>query len=300
VIVLDKRHAFKMRKPVNLGFLDYSTPRARRRCSRLEIELGQRVSPHVYRGVAFLHRADSEYHLRARPPGEPVVQMVRLPHERRLDVVFSSKDAEPKRLRKLVAQIAAFHSTAPCDRRRKGWGAIAHIRKAWDINFSQLPESNRTVALTASERNHLIRETADWFDRLGQVLEQRVAEGRVREGHGDLRSGHIYLYPRLTTIDPLEFSRALRFTDVAAEIGFLAMEFDAIGRGDVGTFITAEYAARARDNSLLLVSPLFKRYRAVVRAKVEWIRSRQLRGRAAASHLARSRRLFELAMSYAL
>ena len=120
----------------------------------------------------------------------------------------------------------------------------------------------------------------------------------IREGHGDLRIEHIYLTEPWSVIDPLEFSRKLRFCDVAAEICFVAMELDEIGRADAAEYVIASYAELSGDDTLLEVVPFFKRYRAVVRGKVEWIRGTQVLGAERDAHFARSRRLFELALGY--
>jgi aminoglycoside phosphotransferase family enzyme len=126
------------------------------------------------------------------------------------------------------------------------------------------------------------------------VLRQRIADGRVRDGHGDLRVEHVYLSDPVALIDPLEFAPHYRFTDVAAEIGFLAMELQELDRPDLAQSLVERYARTTGDTTLTVVLPFFIRYRAIVRAKVEWIRATQLQGTERETAIARSRTLFHL------
>ena len=300
IVILSRHSAHKLRKPVNLGFLDYSSRQRRRRHAASELAIGRRISPHVYRGVVFMRRRGAQWELSDEPPGEPLVEMTRLRDELRLDRLCDSKSVRPAALRRLAKQLALFHAQSPCDRRRDGWGALRRVRDAWEVNFTQMPADDRTVPLRSKERALLVSQTSDWLERARPTLACRVDEGRVREGHGDLRAEHVYLSNRLTIIDPLEFDRSLRWSDVAAEVAFVAMELDAAACAETGNRLLAEYANVTRDESLPDVVPFFKRYRAVVRAKVEWIRSRQAKGALASEHRARSRRLFDLALSYSL
>ena len=148
---------------------------------------------------------------------------------------------------------------------------------------------------------------AKLWERLIAIIEEyasQVASGRVTPELDPARLRAL-LAPldfrkQWVPIDPLEFAIEHRFGDVAAEIGFLAMELDEIKRSDAGAYALDRYAALTRDGTLTAVSPFFKRYRAVIRAKVEWIRSRQTEGDQSRGHLRRGRGLIELARSYRL
>ena len=298
LVWLTATHAYKIRKPVNLGFLDYSSEEKRRLAARTELAIGQRISPQVYLGVWTLTGADPPRLIARDEAGEPVVAMVRLADELQLEHLFADPATPVERIDEVAAACAKFHAACPVDKRPDGYGSVAATTRAWTINFEQLPETDATIPLSKAERTQLIDQTSEWLQRLTPQLAQRITEGRIREGHGDLRLQHVYLTRPWSVIDPLEFSIELRFCDVAAEVCFLAMELDDLGRRDASDRLLAGYGEATQDSSLAVLAPFFKRYRAVVRAKVEWIRAGQTQGPQQAAHLAASRRLFELALSY--
>jgi aminoglycoside phosphotransferase family enzyme len=225
--------------------------------------------------------------------------MKRLPDDLRADRVMKH-DVGPERLQAAVDRIAQIHESLPVDRKPDGWGAPDRVKKAWADEITYLPTGDDNGLWTDEERVNLDSETAGWLAALEPTLLQRIADGRVRECHGDLRLEHCYLTDPLSIIDPLEFAIEHRFSDVAAEICFLAMELDEIQRPDAGAYVLDRYAALTGDGTLKTVSPFFKRYRAVIRAKVEWIRSGQTEDEQSADHLRRGRGLIELALSYRL
>lgn len=296
-VFLTATYAFKIRKPVNLGFLDYSTQDKRRIASRTEVAIGQRISPQVHLGVWSLADSDPRQLRTGDMEGEPVVVMVRLPDELQLEKLFSDTGVPDERIDEVAIDIARFHAVCPVDYSPDGYGALTNTLRAWTINFKQLPLGEATIPLSDAERTQLIQQTAEWFESIRPTLTQRIVEGRIREGHGDLRLQHVYLTRPWSVIDPLEFSRELRFCDVAAEVCFLAMELDDLGRVEASRRLVAKYAEATDDSTLSAVAPFFKRYRAVVRAKVEWIRASQTAGSEREGHLAASRRLFTLALA---
>lgn len=297
-VFVTETHAFKIRKPVSLGFLDYSTADKRREAGRTEVMLGRRVSPQVHLGVWTLTNTESPILVPSEDSGEPVVAMNRLPEEFQLDQLFSDPSTPDWKMDAVASACARFHALCPVDTRIDGYGSPEKTTEAWAVNFEQLCATNATIPLAPSERQQLITETADWLKSHRDVLVQRIDEGRIREGHGDLRLQHVYLTEPWSVIDPLEFSIDLRFCDVAAEIGFLAMELDAIGRHAASERLVKQYAEATQDHSLEAVIPFFKRYRAVVRAKIEWIRAMQTTDTERAEHLSASRHLFVLAIGY--
>lgn len=305
-VFFSSTHAFKVRKSIDLGFLDYSTPEKRLACAIEESLLGQRISPHVYAGVWYYSARNGQIHQFKTVGSEPVVVMRRLPSELRGDILFKQKkhgQAAVERIDAVAKRMVEFHHSTPADRDERGWGNLDAVGRAWAVNFKQIPHPSESasVPLSAGEWEHLQRETDDWLRKLSPVLLARIREGRVRQTHGDLRIDHVYLTELIVSIiDPLEFDLSLRFTDVAAEIGFLAMTLDNIGRPDVSARLQSQYAIATRDESLEDVLPFFKRYRAIVRMKVEWLRAMQQAPEERAATLSGARRLAELALSYRL
>jgi len=297
IVLLAGEYALKVRKPVRLPFLDYSTRARRCDATDAELALGRRISPWVYLGAWSLVVGTLPTLIQEARRGEPALAMTALHARRRLDVLVARSKAPrvPARFDDVADFCAALHARCPVDRSPDGWGNVDNTWNAWSLNFSQLPDDDPTVPLAASERQDLVDGTRHWWQAHVDVMRQRVLEGRVREGHGDLRIEHVYLGARISLIDPLEFSQHLRFADVASEVGFIAMELREAGRADLAHRFVERYAAATQDASLRSVLPFFVRYRAVVRGKVEWIRATQLTGRERARALERSRALFQLA-----
>lgn len=288
--------ALKVRKPVDLGFLDYSTRARRHAATHAELALGRRISPWIYTGAWSLIFGGAPTLVHRDDAGEPVLAMTALEEKGRLDrVVQASPDGVPVGFDDVADFCAAFHAQCPVDRMPSGRGEPSKTWAAWEVNFTELPGEEATLPLPASMRRHLIEDTARWWRTHQELLQQRVLAGRVCDGHGDLRVEHVYTIPRVALIDPLEFAPHYRFTDVGAEVGFLVMELLELRRPDLADRLLERYTAQASDDTLRDVLPFFVRYRAVVRAKVEWIRALQIDGAAREVGLRRSQQLFELA-----
>lgn len=301
-VFLTRERAYKVRKPVDLGFLDYSTPAKRLRAAREELRLGHVASAGIHLSVVGLTGAP--HRLLSNPNvGEPVLEMKRLDDRLCASTVMSESSVPPSRLDYAIRDCVAFHNRCPSDTQPCAhWaeGALARMREAWEVNFRQMPEDASDAPFTKNERYRIVEETGRWLDSATKIFQHRISQGRVREGHGDLRLEHVYLTTPWSVIDPLEFSESLRKVDVASEVSFMAMELDSLGRDDASSYLVMKYANETHDDTLSEVIPFFKRYRATVRAKVSWIRSRQTRGPEKAVHQREARRLAKLALRYEL
>jgi len=279
---------YKVKKPVDFGFLDFSTLRKRAQACRREVELNRRLAPGLYLGVVpvFEHHAvtaprptlsragrgtDSVYSL--RPPGRIVdyaVVMRLLPQERLLTTLLARGAADAADLRRVARRIAVFHAqTAEAAPR---WRRVAVLADRLRENFRQtVPFLEQTVSggdfLLVWDYNH------DFLERRRPLLEKRAREGRIRDGHGDLHAEHIVIErARVRVYDCIEFSDRLRQGDVAADIAFLYMDLLHHRRPDLATALTDEYLRRSGDWEVRLLIPFYACYRAVVREKVESFR----------------------------
>ncbi len=301
------RFVYKLKKPVRFAFLDFSRLSARLRFCREEVRLNSRLSPSIYLGVFAVVRRDHNFRVGPKVNGRPpraddyVVKMRRLPRSRSLERLVATKRVAPRHIRAIAARLARFHGRASVDR---AW-AHGSAAAVWNLTIGNLVECRgfigRTVArdqFTAIDRYLRTFAKSHWT-----LLNVRARSGRVREGHGDLRAEHICLTGRGVEIfDCIEFSEALRYCDVASEIGFLAMDLDRLGAPRLADTLVSEYAALTHDDTLALLVPFYKCHRAVVRAKVDILRSLEpevpARERDAATESAR--RYFDLAARYAL
>lgn len=290
-VFVGQRDVYKVKKPVDLGFLDFSTLDQRRRFCQAEVELNRRLAPGVYLGVVPVfrdaegrHRLGGEGEAGETATGEPVdwaVRMKRLPEAARADHLLAEGRLTPSHLQALAQHLAAFHADARSDDETARFGTVEAIAGNVRENFQQTQE---TVAsyVDPVQAAEIERWQLDFLDRRRELFEGRIAAGRVRDGHGDLRLEHVYfpgeasgdeggeqvdLGPVLV-IDCIEFNRRFRFADVAADVAFLSMDLAWQGRVDLAESFLARYARAADDFDLYPLIDFYESYRAYVRAKV--------------------------------
>jgi len=301
-VFLAGEYAYKVKKPLALGFLDYSTLRKRHYYCRREVELNRRYCPGIYLGVVpiVVGRGGPRVEGRGRA-SEYAVKMRRLPAEAMLDRLVERGEATPELLARIGRHLAAAHARAPTGPHIARYGTWA-IAYAWRENFAQWePMVGETIA---PEEDETLRGYVAWFlRRRRSLLRRRAQEGRVRECHGDLRCESIALLPEgeICIMDCIEFSRRLRYTDVAGDVAFLAMDLERRGRPDLAQAFVEAYVEAAGDPGLWEVLDFYRCYRAAVRGKVEGIRARQeeVPPQERAEALASARRFFQLACTYA-
>jgi aminoglycoside phosphotransferase family enzyme/predicted kinase len=294
---------YKLKKPVCFGFVDYSTPELRLECCRAEVTLNRRLARSIYLGVAPIIRHAESFGLGAvdaRDAGEVVdhlVVMRRLPEMRMLDRMIAAGEAGAADLERLAAKLAAFHDA--CPDRGDRYGSLAAIREAVCGNLAEcgtaagatLDEARRSVVATFIDRYLAEHEP---------LFAQRAATGRIRDGHGDLRAEHVCLTGDLDVFDCVEFSERLRSVDVASEIAFLAMDLDFLGEPVLADGFARSYAHLAGDSALVSLQRFYRCHRALVRGKVEYLRSSEpeVAEEDRASAREASRRYFRLAARY--
>jgi aminoglycoside phosphotransferase family enzyme/predicted kinase len=295
---------WKVKRPVDLGFLDFTSLEARRLCCEDEARLNHRLAPSIYLGVEPVRRGPGGLELGgAGPVVDWAVHMRRLPDGASAAARLARGVLGATELEALAACVADFHRGA---RETPAWGERTRLRANVDENFA---ETERFVG------DLVDRETFEdarafqtgWLDRHAALLEARVAAGRIREGHGDLRLEHVYFVDgdpgddAPVVIDCVEFAERFRAGDVAADVAFLAMELDLAARPDLAAGFLARYAEAAGDLDLYRVVDFYLSYRAWVRGKIAALvasdedAAPELRKRKRAE----ARRDFALARSYA-
>jgi uncharacterized protein len=269
VFLLD-RDVFKVKKPVNLGFVDFRTRELRRVACEAEVQLNRRLAPHVYLGTVPVRRGDDG---RARFGGSgPVVdwavRMRRLPDEARADHLLAAGELSPSAVAAVASRLAAFHAQCRCDDVTRAFGAVAVIERNVEENFEQT-RSLLPLYLAPDEAAELLRWQRAFLRAHAPLFEKRAAAGFVRDGHGDLRLEHVYLEGgAVTVLDCIEFSDRLRFADVCADIAFLSMDLAAHRRVDLAERLLAAYAREANDFDLYALVDFYESYRAFVRGKI--------------------------------
>lgn len=292
---------YKVKKPVALGFLDFSTLQKRRFFCEREVFLNQRLSHGVYLEVVAVTREPGGCSLNG--PGEHLeyaVKMRQLPRERTMQELVRRGELEPAMVQDLAAVLADFYREAEGGDHINSLGSLEVVASNVEENFTQTAPFVPDI-LDQERFDHLHLAVNTFINRHQKLFQRRTRTGRIRDCHGDLRLDHVYFLDDLQIIDCIEFNDRFRYTDVAADLAFLAMDLDYHGCSRLGVSLIRSYAAAALDPEVFALLDFYKCYRAHVRAKVDCIRvaegglsvhQRQLEEEKARSY-------FDLAHSYA-
>jgi len=301
VVLLGKRRVLKLKKPIDLGFLDYTTIQKRREACQAEVELNNRLCQGYYLGVQAISRIDGELRFSDQGPVvEYGVMMKRLPTDQMLDRLVARGEATESIIERVTDRLINFHRTARRGVEVDAFGSPEVISRNWQENFEQTaPYIDRSIG---TEGYQSIRDwVTRWLEEHQAFLRSRINEGRICDGHGDIRAESICVTDDLCIFDCVEFNERFRCGDIANEVAFLAMDLDARGRPDLGYYFSEQYELRSTDNTLLSILPFYKCYRAYVRGKVQSFRLDDPDLTALEREVAavRARRYFDLAARYA-
>jgi aminoglycoside phosphotransferase family enzyme/predicted kinase len=279
--------AYKAKKPVDLGFLDFRSRDARHRACLREVELNRRFSPDVYLGVADV----------IGPEGaviDHLVVMRRMPTSRRLSAVLGDwADADLEReVRRLGERVAAIHADSPST----DVAAASAGREAMLARWERLAGSVASLQPShADTAEHILRLASRYLDGRAALFEERIAAGCARDGHGDLLADDVFLLddgPRI--LDCLDFDDSLRAGDVLADVAFLAMDLERLGRPDLARTFLDAYRTAATAEWPPSLEHHHVAERALVRADVSFIRA----GQAGGDHAEVARSLLELCTAH--
>jgi aminoglycoside phosphotransferase family enzyme/predicted kinase len=278
VVFLAGEYAYKVKKPVNPGFLDFSTLEKRHHFCNEEVRLNRRLAPDVYLGVVPVTAAGEG--LRFEGEGEPVewaVKMLRLPTGVTLHERLQAGEVGAALVEALARKIADFHrqTPAPADRRHYSrFDAVA--RNLSDVLDQGESQAGTTVSRAVLDRLRVLVEDA--LRRLHPLIESRAERGLTRDAHGDLHLDHVCVFPDrpppgdLVVIDCIEFNERFRFIDPVADAAFPAMDLAFHGRRDLARVFADAYFGASGDDEGRALLPLYSAYRAAVRGSVEGIK----------------------------
>ncbi len=267
-VFLTDRFAYKMKKPVDLGFLNFTTLRRRHHYLKQELTLNRRMCPHIY--LAVLPVTVSRAGVRVGGEGHPVeyiLKMVRMPQERMMDEVADRGELTPEVMDRLVAVLAPFYRKAATGPHINRYGEPAVITYNHEENFARM--KGLVGEVLSRELFEEIRDFARGFLTAQRPLfRRRLKEGRIRDCHGDLHMRNICLANGIHVFDCIEFNPRFRYGDVAADVAFLAMDLDFHGLTDLSRHFIASFAAAAADQALAIMLDFYECYRACVRGKI--------------------------------
>ena len=268
-VLLAGGYVYKIKKPVDFGFLDYSTLEKRLFYCNKEIELNRRLCPDAYLGVVPVTAENGNFSIDGGGEiTEYAVKMRRLPEEAMMNVLLTNNRVSPEMINRVAQRLVEFHQSAETGDAINAFGSLDTITETTVTeNFGQTAKFVGTV-ISREKYRYLKDFTSNFLKNNTPVFRQRVADGRIRDCHGDLHAAHICFTDGICIYDCIEFIDRLRYTDVAAEVAFLAMDLDHYGRADLSETFVAAYVEKSGDADLMNLLSFYKCYRAYVRGKV--------------------------------
>ncbi|MFF2082729.1 AAA family ATPase [Nocardia sp. NPDC058176] len=268
VVFLYGDRAYKVKKALRTDFLDFSTSRLRDRACARELALNARLSPDVYIGVGHLDDPGGG-------PAEPVLIMRRMPADRRLSALLARPTRTSATLAELIHLLVRFHNDAERGPEIDSAGTVSAVRARWRSLLDPLRAGVRDPA-DAEVLARIDRAAMRYLDGRAPLLESRIAEGRIVDGHGDLLAEDIFELPDgFRVLDCLDFDDRLRYVDRVDDIAFLAMDVEFLGHPELATGFLDEYLHETGDPAPPSLRDHYIAYRATVRAKVDLIRAEQ-------------------------
>jgi aminoglycoside phosphotransferase family enzyme/predicted kinase len=303
-LFLTTHRVYKVKKPLTLGFLDYSTLEKRRHFCHEEVRLNRRLAPRTYLGVAPL-TVDAEGRWRVAGDGTPrewAVEMRRLPAAGMLDHRLRGGAIDNAMLEQIAGRLVSFHREAQCGPEVRRYGEPDAVAELIEDNLEELHDLVAADGpLPAPLLGFLADRALSFLARSRELLARRAQEGRIREGHGDLHAGNLCLADGAWVIyDCIEFSRRFRCGDQALDLAFLAMDLDHRGFHAFSAYLVRRYAKLAGDSELPRLMPFYKAYRAAVRGKVACLRAADADADVAAAARREAAAYLQLAAHYDL
>jgi len=301
-VFLTGAYAYKIKKPVNLDFLDFTALERRKHYCAQEVALNQRLSDDIYLGVVPITFKNGSYY--PAGPGEVVeyaVKMRQLPEELSMLQLVRNGKLETDFIRQLARVLAGFYQNAAGG---ENISRIGSRKTVWLNNEENFRQTEQFVGDYLDGRMvQIIRAaTRAFLTRRSALFDRRIQQRKIRDCHGDLRLGHIYFYNGIQIIDCIEFNDRFRYADTTSDLAFLAMDLDFEGHPQIARRLIDFYLEYAQDEEMFILLDFYKCYRAYVRVKVNCLRLRDDNPAASARAkiLRETRRYLELAYQYAV
>jgi len=268
-VFLTGEYVYKIKKPVNLGYLDYTTLEKRHFFCHQELELNRRLCPGAYLAVVPIVEEKGELCIEGLGKTiEYAVKMKQLPHDRMMDVLLPKGQVTPEMVARVAEKLTGFHQKAETNQEIAAFGRLDVIHQNTDENFAQT-EKYIGTSITAAKYQYIKNYTNNFIDSNASLFDKRVREEKIRDCHGDLHAAHVCFTEDICIYDCIEFNDRFRYSDVASEIAFLAMDLDRYQQAGLSRHLVNTYVKLGHDEELLKLLNFYKCYRAYVRGKVE-------------------------------
>ncbi len=301
LLFLTGNHVYKVKKPVDFGFLDFTSLEKRKLYCEQEVKLNRRLSPDIYLGVVKITQDGNRILLDGKGElAEYAVKMKQIPEEFLMDKLLERKQVTLKMIEAVSEKLVKFYFIAETNDLIKSFAKPERVKQDTDENFEQT-EKYIEVTIPRQVYEEVRSRTNEFFKAKKEIFYQRIASDRIRDCHGDLRLEHIFYGEEIAIFDCIEFNERFRYTDMAADIAFLAMDLDYHDRQDLSEHLIRAFIGESGDHELVEVLDFYKCYRSYVRGKVESFRldDSNIPEREKTQALKRAQKYFSLAHRYA-
>lgn len=267
-VLLAGDFVYKFKKPVDFGFLDFSTLQKRKFCCEQELLLNRRLCPEIY--LKLIHVAQNGSDLALNGAGEPIeygVKMRRMPEEQMMVRVIERGELTLDHIKALVKVLVPFYEQAEHTQEIDNYGTAESVAVNVLENFEQTQSFIGNGALSQEQFDE-ISSYARAVLAQQELFQARIEQGRIRDCHGDLYSANICLADKVYIYDCIEFNRRFRYCDVASDVAFLAMDLDFHGLETLSEDFIARFCEQSGDDGLRELLTFYTCYRAYVRGKI--------------------------------
>jgi hypothetical protein len=300
-VFLTGDYVYKLKKPVDFGFLDFTTLELRREYCEKELELNRRLAPSVYLRVDPITVDDGRPKLNGSGPVVDWVVVMRELDQSLLGLkVLERGELTAGKIESVVDTLVPFYRRAKTGPGVDEFGSVSTVKFNTDENFEQTA-GNVGSALSQSRYNEIRSFTDRFFQEKEDLFQRRITQGWIRECHGDLHLGNIFFEDSPVIFDCIEFNERFRCSDVTVDLAFLVMDLDFQGVPDLARRVVERYVERSADRGFLGLVDFYCCYRAYVRGKIACLTSADpaLGERARSQQLELAGRYFDLAHRYA-
>ena len=267
-VLLAGDYVYKFKKPVDFGFLDFSTLAKRKFCCEQELLLNRRLCPDIYLGLISITRQGNGFAIDGS--GEIVeygVQMKRMPEEQMMINLIQQGRVGQEEINTLVDKLVPFYKKAERNEEIDSYGRAESVAVNVLENFEQTEGFVGQGAIDQDRYDRIATWSKEFLAR-EELFAARIQGGFIRDCHGDLYSANICLADQVYIYDCIEFNRRFRYCDVASDIAFLAMDLDFHGLEDLSSYCITEFCKKSGDETLPEMLDFYKCYRAYVRGKI--------------------------------
>ncbi len=299
-------HVYKFKKPVDFGFLDFTSLEKRHHFCEQELVLNRRLCPSIYLGLVAVEKSGDVFQLQDINHGSSAdiveygVKMDRMPEEQMMTNVITDGRLVPKMIDSICDVLVPFYEKADGGTHIREFGHAKAVSVNILENFTQTEQFIGSDSLSRAQFDVIERFSKQFLEQEA-LFEKRTSAGRIRDCHGDLYSANICLADKVYIFDCIEFNQRFRYCDVASDIAFLAMDLDFHGLNSLSARFVNRFTEASQDDSLLEMLSFYKCYRAYVRGKINLFTAHapEVDGVTKENCLAMAGRYFSLAEQYA-